>query len=297
MSRVLCVGCGKSVASLNQHWAKSPNCQPAAWEMVESSDYSEEPDLDEVLGPIAVSQDQLSKQVAQGLAKIIIFHGVHHTAVQQFVVTMKTVLEGTKRLVMHDVVAKSWQQLRWNGPYERVEEIYNNFAPLLEPKFDIFKGLSTTKTQLAFIMKMLPYVEPVATYLGERAATWKDSDGTVHVVKEKAAYVHTVSIAEQCINKFNYAPDDVRAHMLACSRTWAQGTKHLALDDVRAQPSQPCRPRHRPRRRRSRRRRSRRRPRSAATPAMERTIEAMRPKLPAVPRARSGAARPLIPTP
>ena len=149
---------------------------PAPWE-------EEEPEppppanLFDLIGDGGISEEQLPAHIARGLATLILHHGLHHTAITAMIGNISSALSAVKQHLLHDLVVSSdcpFMLQPGTPELSDAAELVRRLKSVIDPKLDIFSGLETTKKQMTFIKKMLPYVEPVPCYLGERAATWID---------------------------------------------------------------------------------------------------------------------------
>lgn len=213
-----CQQCNREFISLRRHWARSPLCNPNV--RAPESPVSEESSADE-FGQATMAPHQVPAHVARGLAKVIIYHGVHHSALQTMMASTTAALQAVGEHILEDVVgtisassgASSHSMVAW-------------LRPLVEEKLQIYRNLETPKQQMAFIKRELPYVEPVPVYLGERPSTFLDDSGEEHVFKEKSAYAWSTNIAERIIAIINNHPE-AADQIITKSNTWVKGTKHL----------------------------------------------------------------------
>ena len=209
---------------MTTHMQHSPGCMPA--ELRFDPEEPPSPPVAEQLDHGVRVAPSRKKMVAKCLAKLIIKHGVHHTAVASLVGSFTEILGEVGDGLWRDIAATI--QLPMHGTRGVL------MHEVIKTHLHLFAGLETAKRQLAFIKEMLPYVEPVSAYLGERPQVYEEADGTVTTFKEKHAVVCNLDIQERLQHLINQTQQG--ANILAASEKICEGTKNWcdaeAIEDV-----------------------------------------------------------------
>ena len=186
-----CLYCTKrGLSSLSRHYAQSKPCAIRAG-------YARAPSAPPVVDDVPVpepldAEPDLQPEVAEGLARLLVKHSCHYTAIKEMIVTTKATLSTVGSLILADVKRSSDScDLDLTG---RIESI-------LEKRLAIFDGLDTAHKQLKYIKRHFgadgkgAYVEPTKLYLGERCRTFTDpEDGTIYTYHEKEAHAVTFDL-------------------------------------------------------------------------------------------------------
>ena len=228
-----CGQCGQNVASLRDHCARNPAC--FAFNSGSPPDDGEDEDNlfgpfaeDNVLPESASELCVLKKHMGLGLAKLLIDHAAHHTQIKAVV----DLVQSSLLLAGHDLANKIVHCPRFQQPLARLMGSQQFFQDMVTKELDIFHGLETAHTQLAFIKDMVQYVEPFQVKLGRRAEHFIDDDGTVYTYKEKDRFGQFYDLAGMLTQMIN-APGDVGDEILMKSASFRLGTTNwLEPDEI-----------------------------------------------------------------
>ena len=213
-----CPHCLHTFSALGKHLSRSPPCR--------LSQYPPPPPLEADLEEDDDAEKDIRVTVAHGLAKLLVRHGCHHTAVQEMIAMTNDVLAVAQSNILSEV-------RRLPGSSSIVARIETIIAERLK----LYEGLDTPHKQMKFIKKIFgpKYVEPSLLFLGERTYTFEDEEGTIHTYKEQEAHAVTFDLVAESMRVME-ASDIAYQHVVDTSSRWRVGTRNLpkptALADI-----------------------------------------------------------------
>ena len=223
MEYALCADCGWRGLSIAKHLARSPMCDA-------NKEPRPTPSPLEAASVITEALEKKSKEmralVASNIAKQILVHNASYTAVNASIKETRQAMILAADMLSCEIGQKLGVA---------TEEVASYVKPAIKDRADIYKGLDTTKRQLAYLKSELPYVAPKSVHLGSRNVTYEEPDGDETNFKEAEAYAEHLSVVDQIINIMEASPKAAKA-ILAQSDLLKSGMKNRPVPTTIASP-------------------------------------------------------------